>query len=345
MQKYLSILFVVLTVLLVSCSADKQNPQEKETTNKDVAIESKTNDKLASENQSESTFDFKLILKKGDNYYITVTNDEKITNDNGQQKMSVRQINKISYNFDITDIDDYGNYNVKIKIKNVQKSLEVSNGKKVEFNSNSPKGENETADIKSLRSLIGKTYFLTLTPYGKVIEVKGNDKLMGDVVKESGVDDKTKDALKMALSQEFGSESIIRYYERIFNYIDGNRHKVGDKWQKVYDINIGLPLKVVSHYSLTNATNDNFVISMDAKLRNPAGKQKQEVQNFIVTSDISGKQSGKILLDRTTGFLSKNTVNQEINAVETRTLKDDKTKKQTLKTNKTAKYIFQVTKK
>ncbi len=345
MKKYLSILFVVLTVLLVSCSSDKQNPQEKETTNNDAATESKTNNKIASENQGKNTFDFKLILQKGDNYYITVTNDEKITNDNGQHKISARQINKISYNFNIVDIDEYGNYNVKIKIENVQKSLEVSTGQKIEFNSNSPKGKNETADIKSLRSLIGKTYSLTLTSYGKVIEVMGNDKLMRDVVKESGVDEKTKDALKMALSQEFGSESIIRYYERIFNYIDGNRHKVGDKWQKVYDINIGLPLKVVSHYSLTNVSNDNFAIFMDAKLNNPAGKQKQEVQNFIITSDISGQQSGEILLDRITGFLSKNTVNQEINAVETRTLKNDKTKKQTLRTNKTAKYIFQVTKK
>ena len=344
MKKIFNTIIVVLTVLLISCGSEKDTPKQQDTTSNTKEMKTEASNKNVTEKKEEA-FDFKIKLQKGDKYSISVTNDEKISNDNGTQKATAEQTNFINYDFNVSDIDEFGNYIINVKIRHIKKGLEISNGQKVEFNSKSEKKEDETPDITSLRSLIGKGYTLTLTPDGKVIDVKGAENIINSVVEEVGADEKTNKALKIALSQEFSATSITRYYERIFNYIDGNQHKLNSKWQKVYDINIGVPLKVISNYTLKNVSDDKLTVTMVAKLKNIAGKRKEEIQNIIVTSDINGNQSGTIIINRKTGFLVHSVINQKINAYETRTMKDDKSKSETLKTSKSAKYIFDVKKK
>ena len=237
-----------------------------------------------------------------------------------------------------------GNFTADIVIKRIQKELDAGNGNKQYFDSKSKadKSADIPPDIKSLRSLIGKKYSITITPLGKVTDVKGTDKMISSVIKDVDADEKTNNLLRMALMQEFGGDNVAHFYEKLFNYIDGNPHKQGDKWEKVYDINIGVMLKVISDYQLTSTEGNQLTIKFKSKLKDVSGRKSREIEGYIISMDVKGEQSGTIIINKNNGLLSKSVVTQKIYASETRSLKSDKTQSQTMKTTKIAKYSITV---
>jgi len=347
MKNILASVLIVFTLLIASCGGNKETPKDKETIKQEVTQNSKIEKEPTVQKEiDDDGFMLKINLKKGDNFSISVTNDEKLTQELDKQKQSLKQTNRIAYDFNVKSVDEFGNFTAEVVIKRIQKELDAGNGNKQSFDSKIKNDNaNSTPDIKSLNSIIGKNYTITITPLGKVTDVIGSDKLINSVIKEVNADEKTSNMLRMALMQEFGGDNIAHFYEKLFNYIDGNKHKQDDKWEKVYDINIGLPLKVISDYRLARINDNNFVIKLNSKLKNISGNKSQEIENYIISTNVKGEQEGTITINRQTGFISKNVVTQRIYASETRKLKTDKSQSQTMKTTKISTYTISVKKK
>jgi hypothetical protein len=345
MKNILTSVLIVLSLFIASCSGDKETPKsnEKPEQSKSNATSTKNNN-IAQKETSDVGFMFKISLKKGANFAISVKNDEEITQELAGQKQSVKQTNQINYDFKVKSVDEFGNFTADITIRRIQKELDAGNGNKQYFDSGIKDDNNSDVppDIKSLKSLIGKKYSITLTPLGKVTDVKGTDKMINSIIKKVDADEKTNNLLRMALMQEFGGDNVAHFYEKLFNYIDGNTHKQGDKWEKVYDINIGVMLKVISDYQLTNISDNTLTIKLKSKLKDVTGKKNREIEGYIISMDVKGEQEGTIKINKNNGFISQNTVTQRIYASETRAMKSDKSQRQTMKTTKKAKYTITV---
>ena len=345
MKNILTSVLIVLSLFIASCSGDKETPKsnEKPEQSKSNATSTKNNN-IAQKETPDVGFMFKISLKKGANFAISVKNDEEITQELAGQKQSVKQTNQINYDFKVKSVDEFGNFTADITIRRIQKELDAGNGNKQYFDSKIKDDNNSDVppDIKSLKSLIGKKYSITLTPLGKVTDVKGTDKMINSIIKKVDADEKTNNLLRMALMQEFGGDNVAHFYEKLFNYIDGNTHKQGDKWEKVYDINIGVMLKVISDYQLTNISDNTLTIKLKSKLKDVTGKKNREIEGYIISMDVKGEQEGTIKINKNNGFISQNTVTQRIYASETRAMKSDKSQRQTMKTTKKAKYTITV---
>jgi hypothetical protein len=343
MKKIITISALALLLVFVSCSDKKETPTEK--AEQTETTETATQETTAREQTEESNKTvIKLNLKKGDTYSITMKKDEKISMElEGENKWG-KQLSEMTYNFLVDDVDESGNITAKIKITRIKKTIESSEGDAQSFDSEKSGKTDDTPDTQSLKSIVGKQYSFTITPFGQVIEVKGTEKMIKSILKGIDLDEKILKVIEMGLRQEFGPEQIIAFYEKLFNYLNEQPRKVGDKWQKVYDINAGINLKATTNYVIDKITDDKIYIKMNSKLKNPAGKQRRENEQVILTSEVNGEQSGDIIVDRNTGFFIKNKVKQVIRAKETQEEKESK-KTMTLKTTKTSTYTITTVKK
>ncbi len=343
MKNLLTILVIITLLGAVSCEDKKETPKDmpEQAEKTEITPQSETDGNNADESNK---IVIKLNLQKGDVYNINMSNEEKIIMELGDEEKWGKQSSLMSYDFEVKNVDDAGNITADIKIVRIKKAVESSEGGAQSFDSDKSNNSGDSPDIQSLKNIVGQQYSITITPYGQVTEVKGTEKMIKNIMKGIDVDEKVLKVIEMGLRQEFGAEKIISFYEKLFNYLNEKSRQVGDKWQKVYDINTGVLLKATTNYKIEKITDDKIFIKMNSKLRNPAGKQQRENEQIILTSDVSGSQSGDMVIDRKTGFFIKNKVNQTIRAKETQTEKESK-KTMTLTTTKNVTYTITSTKK
>ena len=200
-------------------------------------------------------------------------------------------------------------------------------------------------NVKILMDIIGKSYQIDFTPFGRVTATHGTEKMMKDLMAGIKEKDDIKKMLEMAVRQEFGPEKLADFFEKLTNYTDSVQRKSGDKWTKEYSIESGINLTVKTIYEIVEINQQAVKVKLKSKLIDK-NKDKEQVSGDVVAKiSVTGEQEGYILIDAVTGFVNKSEVNQKIYVNETRSKKDDPKQSMTMKTTKDAHFTITATKK
>jgi hypothetical protein len=178
-------------------------------------------------------------------------------------------------------------------------------------------GSQEKIENQAMKSMMNKSFFITLSKQGVIEQIEGEENLWSGFA-ELGLDANQSSLIKQQFDQNFGKASIKSSFEiGLVNYPEG-KVKIGDAWKNKTGLGIGFPLESVNtwHFlsedkEVINVVADGTITTLDKDqvTNNPNG-----VQSKI---DLSGTQKVTSVVNKITGWPSDLTVSSEIKGIMT----------------------------
>lgn len=338
MKHILYLLITVIITLTAACTSDKEPVND----NQDMKGSVKESETTSTQSKTVdgATANVFLNLSKGAQFDLLVSSEEKLTQELGDMKQTIKQLNSINYACEVIDAIN-NSFTIKVKYDRIIKEIDAGQAGKESFDSKKAKtGKDTPPQLKVLNNMIGQSYTVTLDRFGKVSSVKGTEKIIKSALANIKEDAQILELLEAGLNQEFGSDKLGDYYEKLLNYTDSIPRKTGDRWKKEYSIFSGLELFVSTQYELVSVTPEIATIKTKSKITDKLENKTQTVENIIISAEVKGEQNGTIEIDKKTGFIVNSIINQNISAKETRTQKDSVKNTITMITRKDAKYTI-----
>ncbi|MCE7991422.1 MAG: hypothetical protein HEP71_05555 [Roseivirga sp.] len=221
-------------------------------------------------------------LKVGDKFTTTAEITQAIEQDLMGQNQSINQT--------ILNVDEYevvlfedGVY--RLKSTGIRRKVEMSGATAIDMDSDL----DGVANL-ALRALTGKSFYMKMDIYGKVLELEDFD----DYKKEVGADfegtmlESQKEPILMALNEE----TIKTSFEIFFHLYAPGKRKT---WEDEYEMTVNnLPIAVATNY-----VRNGKKISATGTM---ALTGEVDVQGATMTADLSGTQKTDYQLDKKTGL-------------------------------------------
>ncbi len=252
--------------------------------------------------------DLRLKLKVGEVYTLQATIDQDITQEIPQAPvLKFHQMLQMGLNCAVASIDADANYNMEITYKSLAYKI-TGLPEPIEFDSNGADNKNFP-----LADIVGKTYQLTMSPIGKVLDVKGADLLVDNLVDNMTAPPEVKAVLsKEALKNQFGDKATQEMMNSLISSFPEQPIKQGEHWLQEFSIQYGYPVRLHIDYTLL-AVSDNQA-ALDVKIsRMPlADAPKMTVGDITFSYQLKGEDTGKIHLDLRSGWINDGKIDSEL---------------------------------
>lgn len=319
MKKLLGFISVITIFALISCSNETSKPADKANQGQksESQVTSTTSPSIGLINKDGSV-SIKMNMKKGDKFEMTMSQSQIITQTIKGQQQTMRQNNSFSYAYLIEEVDAQQNIFTKISYSQIYQEVDAGVGGKQVFDTKTIKKDDKNPQAQILGSLIGKSFTVKQSPYGKVTSVTGIDEIIQNVVaslkpdEKMKLDDQTKKAITAALKEEFGGKKLTDMYEKTLNFYDSIPKKVGDKWNRKYTIQAGFTVNYVTDYTLKAINKDEIELEMVSKIKTDAKPKPSRMGPVSVIYNVSGDQKGSLFIDAISGALKRSEINQKI---------------------------------
>jgi hypothetical protein len=240
--------------------------------------------------------DISLKLKKNDAFKVIVESVSTVDQEYHGRENRAQNKQTIVYVLKVDSLLSEGNYIVAMQYTT------LSQGTPQSYDQNS--GYVDIAHVLN-QIITGKTFYLTITPQWKVIDVSGIN-----VIRQEMFDTLMQNVLyKVNVTQlfptidEFLSESYsTENFKRMFQYLSGafpdRPVSIGSRW-KTYDIlsTTGLQQKMRTEYQLKEVQNGRIRIAMKMRLKQVFTKVSKE-QQIESEEEVKGTQEGDVYLEQ-----------------------------------------------
>ncbi len=258
--------------------------------------------KSASKTSTSTMLKFNLEQGKGYDYELVWDLDTKVA---GQESyISITGL----YSMNVTSIDE-NIRSVTTAYKSMRMNMKVG-GMTIDIDSDKPAPDNGEADItknplgmmnKVIGGIIGKKFIIKVNEEGKVLEVTGFEKIVTDMIDSMNLDDNMKVQVTASFKDQFSEQNIKDQFAQVFTIFPNKEIKVGDSWEKTYSTGGKMAAKYNTTYTVKEI--DGSHVSMTTKTKIGSNGDDE---------DISGTQSGNILVDSKTGLMINGEFDQEI---------------------------------
>jgi Family of unknown function (DUF6263) len=267
-------LIVALSILILSCSLQSCSDAKADTVN------------------------LKFNLAKGRSYIYTINVDSK-TEAQGQ---TASNLIRFEYIMNVAD-EVNGIKTLKVTYKRIAMKIEMAN-RKIEVDTNIPftdsvSEQNPMSMMSAMfAAMKDKSFEMKVDSTGSIVEVNGIRELMTSMIRDMHLPESRTQMLEQMFSAQFNDESIKQNFSQAFNIYPGKTVKVGDKWDKTVNMNMG-PMKLESKTNFT-------VKEINAKT-----VKLESVSNTSINGS-KGTQTGTFEIDRGTGVILNGEAEQEI---------------------------------
>ena len=249
--------------------------------------------KTSSKASALKMFKFNLEQGKGYDYEMIFDLDTKA----GEQTIAMTIAGQYSMNITATE------GSVK-SITTAYKSLRMNiktMGMNIDIDSEKPIQDNGDADItknpigmmnKVVAGIVRKKFIIKVDEEGKVLEVTGFDKILTDMVDSMGVDENVRQQVTLSLKDQFNDQSIKDQFAQVFTIFPNKEIKVGDSWEKSYTTGGKMGANFTTTYTAKDIEGDH--VTLTAKTKISSNKDG---------GDITGTQTGNIIVDSKTGLM------------------------------------------
>ncbi len=241
---------------------------------------------------SSTTFAGKLLrlnLQKGTTYEMAMTAANQIDQEMMGQKMKIDQKMEMTFSYKVLDVLPEQKFQVEYSFLRMKIDMNM-NGQEIKMNSESTDNNAMDAGLKDLLSL---KLIMTLNQMGQVEKVEGLDNY---VQKLSG-----NRQLAQAMQMFTSEDNFKNYFAQTFNYFPEKEVSVGDQWKTSVKVPALMNTVIEMVYAVTTIEKDmvylDFVSNVDASSQIEQMGMKMDVK-------MAGKQSGKMVINATDGWLT-----------------------------------------
>jgi hypothetical protein len=174
-------------------------------------------------------------------------------------------------------------------------------------------GPEENVQNKVFKSMMKKSFFITMNKTGIVEDVEGSENLWSDIG-SLGLDENTMTTMKQLLEQMLGKNSLKNSFEQAMVYYGDKKVKQGDTWNSKNALPMDFPIQVDNSWHLVSLTNAIAEVSADG-IYTTTDKEKTVVLpgGFKAKVDLNGKQAVKSRVNAKTGWPSDLQIHAELN--------------------------------
>ncbi len=250
---------------------------------------------------------YRLRLEKGRKYYCKNVMEMKIAHILEGNVQETEQTMGFGYDFDVEDVNTNGDMLVKWTYRLIQFRQKGPTGL-MEYDS-SKKDSQPHAQAQPVATLLGESFLVKLTPQGRVKEIKGLEPMYANIAKklpQGPINEKMLNGLK----QQFGQEALKEMMEVGTAIYPNGAVEVGDSWEIKFAISQGFPMVVENKYVLKQREGGKATIEVSGAIKpNPEAKP-MELGLLKIGYEITGRQSGQIELEESTGLIIRSTIKQ-----------------------------------
>lgn len=179
----------------------------------------------------------------------------------------------------------------------------------ISFDANGPQ---EKIENQAMKSMMNKSFFITLSKQGVIEQIEGEENLWSGFA-ELGLDANQSSLIKQQFEQTFGKASIKSSFEMgLVNYPD-RKIKTGDTWKNKTGLGMSFPLETENTWHFVSEDKDVISVVADGTIstldKDKVTNNPNGVQSKI---DLSGTQKITSLVNTTTGWPSDLRVSSEI---------------------------------
>lgn len=259
--------------------------------------------------KSAQNISYKLNLPAQDTFKYTHTQESDV--DMKVMGMSQKTVNVQTMEMAATVKEKKANGDMVIEtIIEQLKVDQVNPMSSVNFDSKNP--ENNSDDVANMYgAMVGAVLTSTMNPDGEVIAIEGTDALLDKMV--ANVADNpmmTKAQFKETLKAQFGDEAMSNTLGNIVKIYPNKPVKVGDSWMKTDTLSGTIDAIIETTYTLQSRKAGKSYIDVTGTIRPDKDGKGMEMMGMKMKYNLSGTQSGRIVLDEATGWADKSEIDQ-----------------------------------
>lgn len=248
---------------------------------------------------AQKAYKLKFKPKQGEKYDAVTTIKSSITQSMMGQKMEINTIYAIDMLYEISKVAE--NSAINMTYEKLAMDMNVM-GQNIRMSTD--ESDNSKPGSKTLNAIKGSTISVSLSPQGKVLEVKGTDELAERL---GGASEMEKETLKTF----FNKESLKSTMEQSFNFFPDKPIKAGDAWEKA--VTVSSPYKMISNnkYKLIKVENGLAYIDVSGSVTTD-GPQSLESNGMEMQVNLTGDQQGRFVVDETSGTVKESEIIQNL---------------------------------
>ena len=173
-------------------------------------------------------------------------------------------------------------------------------------------GTDETDLNKLVKSMMKKTFIVTMNKFGRAETIEGHENLLADVTK-LGIDKERLAGLKQTFEQMYDKNSLKNSFEQAMVFYPDKKIIPGDQWEAKQEFPMGFPIAVDNTWSLVSINGSTGQLSASG-ICSTSDKEKilDLVNGMKAKVDLSGKQGVKSSVNVKTGWPAEKEINSEL---------------------------------
>ncbi len=258
--------------------------------------------------------DLKFHLEKGKSYKLLITIEQNIVVWIGGAEQETKHTLGIGQTFKVTDVDEEGTATLEVTFGPMSMKLEGSTGT-IEYNSDDPPDSIEEVPLaaRAFALMVGRTFTMKMTPEGRVLEIKGMDKIFEAIFKSLGLpDDPMKDTVADGLRRQFGEDAMKEMLESAMAVCPDRPVGTGESWSAKMALTKTLPMIMEQTWTLTARNDGVATVKVEATIKPNKDAPAAKMGPATVTYTLKGSEKGTYKLDETTGWLIEGDMTLEL---------------------------------
>lgn len=241
-------------------------------------------------------------LKAGDQFKYEIVVSQDIAQEFNGQSQSTPNSNSRAYEFKVTEVTPAGDFVINVAMVALAISTTTPMGD-MKYNSATDSVVPDFA--KSVAVSLNEVYSFTLSPLGKITNVKVPDGIVEKVNKI--IENLGSAEMQMAAgaaSTAVTAEGFQKSLEDLMITFPAGGAEAKQPWEVESKTNQMLSFKVLSKFELMKSSKESNEIKVLAQISQDPDSPPMEMQGMNITYELLGAKDGTLLLDPVTGLIS-----------------------------------------
>lgn len=261
--------------------------------------------------------DLQLTLQPGDVFILETITDQDIQQTVMGMDQSIDQ--KIGYTFrqEVSGVTDEGHYQIKVTYDRMLFEQSSTMGS-VAYDSQDPP-EPVPAQAKGYAAMVGKGFEMTMDQQGEVLRIEGLDAMLDQVLDEVSAEQPMAPEARTTFKQQFGENSMKQNMASLAGFYPDQPVNVGDHWEIIQKKAGATAMRIQTDYVLAKAEEGVLTLGAKGDISPVPDAAPTVMGGMELAYQLSGTQSGTLLVDQATGLLNSGTLTQQVSGTITMT--------------------------
>lgn len=301
----------MVLLLFVGCSERRDVPHDPTKSKQITSGESNS----AALKTDGSVF-FQLNPQIGKEYIFKNTVLQTITQTVDSQQISTTHNQTIVYSLKTNKYETNKGITFDVAFKSIEQQI-ITPMLKIEA-STLQKNPNPTPLEIFYRALVGKSFYVKVSPDRKDVQLAGTDSIVENVLnsisrrKEFAEIDKN--TLEQLVQNFFNPQDFKRSFEKLFEIYPAKPIAIGESWEITRHISEPIPTTVLNKFQLQKISGDTLFVQLASKVI--FDKPKQQANQPSI-QDIKGIQSGTLYINKNSGLIFIEKIQQSVKIIYT----------------------------